>query len=113
MRFKLTKDTPFKSIVAEADSINSLDFSCRLHHCNYWSLWVTCDDGIEILAARIDWTPSAAYIVHNELSGDEICTHDHYMIIPIVRAAINYNQMFNHYNDSTHVKPCRVYPRGE
>jgi hypothetical protein len=111
MRFKLTKQ--FGVIVAEADSINTLDFSHHLHHCIDWAVWVTCDDGIEVLAALIDWSPSASYIVYNEHSGDEICTHDHWMVVPIVRAVINYNTMFSFYTDSTLVKPCRVYPRSE
>lgn len=115
MRFKLTKqDNPFKPVaVAEADSINTLDFSHYLHHCAEWAVWVTCDDGVEVLAALIDWSPSASYIVCNEHSGDEICTHDHWMVVPIVRAVINYNEMFGFYKDSNQVKPCRVYPRGE
>ncbi len=113
MRFKLCKTFENPCMVAQADSINTLDFSHHLHHCNDWSVFVTCDDGIEVLAARIDWSPSASYIIHNEYSGDEICTHDHWMVVPIVRAVINYNEMFGFYQDSKKVKPCLVYPRGE
>jgi hypothetical protein len=74
---------------------------------------VVCDDGREVLAAWVEWPPSAAYVVRNEHSGDEICTHDHWMVVPIVRAVINYNDMFGFYKDSKLVKPCKVFPRGE
>ena len=115
MRFRLTAHkAPYAGswiTVAESDSINSLDFSRGTHKCYYWNLWVTCDDGKEVMAARIDWSPSAAYLVYNEYSGDNICVYDHWRIIPIVRAVINYNEMFNYYKNSTLVnRICVVQP---
>lgn len=115
MRFRLTiQKTPFASswtTVAEADSINSLDFSRGVHKCYYWHLWVTCDDGKEVMAARIDWSPSAVHVVSNEHSGDNILVYEHWKIIPTLRAAIHYNEMFGFYKDSSKVKPmCCVCP---
>ncbi len=111
MWFSLIKgDSPKTGVVVDvADNVESLDYS-RLHRCERWSIWVYWSDESSFRIVDVDWSSGSGYTFYNEFTKERccICKHDH--IIPMIKGAVFYNNIFNRYLGPTVARKLMVFP---
>jgi hypothetical protein len=113
MRFELVRinDKGQESSIDIADCPNELEYH-KLHHCQDWCVYVHWDDAVKFKVAAVNWAGGASYCFHDPYTDDRCCIREHDHIIPMVRGALFYNNLFSRYASCRVAKTISVFPVG-
>ncbi len=92
-----------------ADCPNELGYH-KLHHCHEWCVYVRWDDGSRFKVVEVNWSGGASYCFNDPYVEDQCHIKEHDHIIPMVRGALFYNNLFSRYASCRVAKTIFVFP---